>query len=557
MKKLVAAVLALVMCFTVVSCFAEANTELRIDVALGYSEPHSMDPTMCTGNDQSEILVHMYEGLFKYEAIDTASGNNPDMMGAKLVNGQITGYEFDEATLTYTFHLRDDIYWSDGQPVTAQDFVYSWQRLVNPQTAASNGKTLNDIVLNASAIQAGEKDVSELGITALDDKTLQVVLENNCAYFLTLTTSYYLYPLRQDIIEQYGDTWNEPETIVSNGAYKLTAWVHDSYMQLEQNDKYYDHENVGPDKIVFHLTDSQTSNMAAYKSGDYDFISSVAADQIESLTASGDLFTNPRISVTYLYMSTVNIPDWRVRAAILLAIDRDNIVTNVTQDGSTEAVTLVPAGITTSTGESWASANAYSIYAWLQEQYPDYDLTVYADRCDLATELYAAAVADGWDTSKTLDYQYNTSDTNKAVAEAVQSDLDTVLGINVILNNIDSAGYTQTISQGNYSLARLGYGVSYNDAIGYFNLFGTDGSFEYASYSNADYDAQKAALVSIPAGEERDTALANLELTMYNDTGFSICQLYDSSYVYCMKNNVKNVYYVTTGCLTIFTYATK
>ena len=557
MKKALSLLLALVLCLSVSMCFAEADEGITIDIALGYSEPHSMDPTICTGADQYEILCHMYEGLLKYVPADTVSGTNHNEAGAALVPGQAASYTYDENTLTYTFTLRDDIFWSDGKPVTAQDFVYSWQRLVDPATAAANGSELNAIVLNATEIANGEMEPSELGITAIDDKTLEVKLANACSYFLELCAHYTLYPLRQDVIEAAGDTWTDPSTVISNGAYKMTEWVHDSYMALEKNDQYYDYANLGPAKLVFHLSDSETTNMAAYQSGDYDFVSCISADQIESLTASGDLFTNPRLNVTYLYMSMQNLPDWRVRAAILLAIDRENIVENVTQDGSTPASTLIPGGVTTSDSVSWTEAHPGSIFGWLQEQYPDYDLEDYGERCDLAVELYEAAVADGWDSSKTLDYQYNTSDTNKAVAEAVQADLDTVLGINVTLNNIDSAGYTATIYNGDFCLARLGYGISFNDAIGYYNLFGTNGSFEYSGYTNEEYDALVAQASTMPAGAERDEVLAQIENLMYTDSGFSICPLYNASYTYCMKSDLQGVYYTATGSLTIFSYASR
>ena len=149
-----------------------ADEEFTIDAATGYSEPHSMDPTLTTGGDQYEIIVHMEEGLMKFAPTTEAVGTNPEEMAAEIVPGQAESYEYDEDTLTYTFHLRDDIVWNDGTPVTADQFVYAWQRLVDPNTASSNGSLLNAIVKNAAAINAGEMDPSELGVEAPDDKTL-------------------------------------------------------------------------------------------------------------------------------------------------------------------------------------------------------------------------------------------------------------------------------------------------------------------------------------------------------------------------------------------------
>ena len=577
MKKVISLLLVLALCLSLAACSSNtSNTEQQgtgetttddssttttsgdgsvINVGLGYSEPHSMDPTICTGQDQAEILIHMFEGLMKYEATDTPSGSNPNVMNSEVVCGQAESYEYDEATLTYTFHLRDDIKWSDGQDVTAQDFVYSWQRLVDPNTAAQNATILNGIVVNATEITAGEKDPSELGVTAVDEKTLEVQLANPCAYFLNLCTQFSLYPLRQDAVESSA-TWTEPETYISNGAYHMTEWVHDSYVAVEKNENYYDAANIGPSKIVFYLSDNQASNYAAYENNEYDFFYGVPADQIEALEASGDLYTNPCLTTTYLYLNVNSLPDWRVRAAILLAIDRDNIVENVTQDGATPATGLIPSGINNSENVSWTEATDSPMFAWLQETYPDYDLSSYGGRCELAQVLYEEAIADGWDSEASMDYQYNTSDTNRAIAEAVQADLSNVLGISLTLNNIDSASYTATISQGNFKIARLGYGLSYNDAVGFFDLFGTNGSFEYSGWSNADYDEMYAQLKTMPAGTDRDALMAEMEELMFSEGNFSLSPLYYNTFTYCMKTDIQNVYY-SMGYLFNYSYATR
>lgn len=578
MKKVISLLLALALCLSVVACSSNTSSDtqqntgdtntsdgnttttttedggLVINIASGYSEPHSMDPSICTGVDQAQILVHMFDGLMKYNASGEA-GNNPNTQTAILGCGQAESYDYDEETLTYTFHLRDDIKWSDGKDVTAQDYVYAWQRLVDPATTATFGNMLNDIVVNAREINEGTKDPSELGVTAIDEKTLEVKLANPCAYFLDLCAAYQLYPLRQDAVESSA-TWTEPETYISNGAYRMVEWVHDSYIALEKNENYYDYENLGPDRIVFHLSDNQTSNFAGYQSGEYDFLSGVPTDQIESLRASGELYSNPQLVVTYLYLNVDNLPDWRVRAAITLAIDRDNIVNNVTQDGSEAATCLIPGGITLSDGTSWTEAAGGSMFAGLQEMYPDYDLSTYAGRCELAQVLYDEAVADGWDADASIDYQYNTSDTNRAIAEAVQADLNNVLGISMTLNNIDSASYTATISQGNFKVARLGNEISFNDAIGFYDYFGTNGSYEYSNWSNAEYDELKAQAKGMIGGPERDEILMEMERIMFTEGNFPLSPLYYNTYTYCMKTDIQNVSYCM-GYLFNFSYATR
>ena len=194
---------------------------------------------------------------------------------------------------------------------------------------------------------------------------------------------------------------------------------------MSRNDQYY--EPAGPDKITWYLSNSQTAMLAAYQAGEYDFFDNVPTDQIESLQASGDCFVADQICTYFIYLSCDQIPDWRVRAAITLSIDRDNIVENITQGGQTPATGLTAAGISDSQGNSWVDEIGTPLYDGLAELYPDYDLTTYSGRCELAVALLEEAVADGYDTSATINYEYNTDENHKAIAEAVQADVANVL----------------------------------------------------------------------------------------------------------------------------------
>ena len=171
----------------------------------------------------------------KYQMVAENPADDVNMQNTEVVLGQAASYEVSDDLCVYTFTLRDDIFWSDGEPVKAGDFVYSWQRLVDPATASDYGYFLDNIVLNAAAIQAGEKDKSELGIKAIDDKTLEITLEAPCAYFLEMCAFASLVPLRQDVVEG-SDNWTDPANIVVNGPYKVVEWVHDSYLRMEPNE---------------------------------------------------------------------------------------------------------------------------------------------------------------------------------------------------------------------------------------------------------------------------------------------------------------------------------
>ena len=484
MKKLVALLLVLCLAFSSVA-IAAADEPFEIHACIA-SEPETIDPSLISSVDGSTYTQHQFENLMKYQMVEANPAEDPNMKLTEVVLGQAKEYTVSEDMKVYTFTLRDDIFWSDGQPVTAKDWVFSWQRLVDPATASDYGYFLDNIVLNAAAIQAGELDKSELGIEALDDKTLEITLEAPCAYFLEMCAFASLMPLREDVVEG-NDNWTDPENIVVNGPYKVTEWVHDSYIRMEPNEYYYDVDSLGPDAIVWWLSDSQTAILSGYQSGEYNFVEDIPADMIETLQDSGDLFINPYVGTYYLYLNCSKIPDWRVRAAMTLAVDRENIVENVTQGGQVPATGFVASGILDSEGNDFAygASELGAIYNTLQEMYPDADLETYSGRCELAQELYEEAVEEGaWDPNTTVVYNFNTSDTHKAIAEACGADWKSVLDMDITLENQEWATYTNGLGEHKFGVARLGWIADYNDPITYLELMVTDNPYNYGLYSD-------------------------------------------------------------------------
>ena len=339
--------------------FTHATGKEEINACIA-SEPETIDPGLISSVDGSTYTQHQFEALMKYVSTGELAGDNPAMFNTEPDYGMAASHEVSEDQLTYTFTLRDGVTWSDGQPVTANDFVYSWRRIVDPETASDYGYILDGIVLNAAAIQAGDMDKEELGIEAIDDKTLQITLEAPCPYFLELCAFASLMPLREDIVEG-NESWTDPGSIVTNGPYKLDEWVHDSYISFVKNEAYYDYENLGPEKITYHLSDSETAILSAYESDEWDFIENIPTDRIADLRESGDCFINPYVGTYYLYLNCKDIPDWRVRAAIMLVTDRENIVQNVTQAGQVPATGIVASGISDSEGNNFAEVNAEEI----------------------------------------------------------------------------------------------------------------------------------------------------------------------------------------------------
>ena len=545
MKKAITMAVALGLAITGMSSMAFAETNIRACIA---SEPETLDPNLESSVDGATYAMHLFEGLMKYEQTeDNAASDDTD--NVKLLTptyGQAESYEVSDDGLVYTFKLRDDIFWSDGEPVTAANFEYSWKRIVDPANAADYGYILNGIVANASAIQAGEAEPDTLGIKAVDDKTLEITLEAECPYFIGLCAFAALEPLRQDVIEEYGIEWTNPGNMVSNGEYVLSDWVHDSYLEMTKNDKYYA-EIAGPDKITWYLNNSETAQLASFQANEYDFFDTVPVDQIQDLRDQGVAHSANQIGTYYLYISCDNIPDWRVRAAIALSIDRDNIVENVTQGGQIPATGIVASGITNSDGDEWTETYGDVMYTALAEMYPDADLETYSGRCDLAVQLLDEAVADGYDVNTTITYEYNTNEAHKAIAEAVQSDVKGVLGLDMTLNNSEWQTYTNNLGEGKFGLARLGWIADYDDASTYIELFTNGNSYNYGNWVSDEYTDLVAQIKSLPGGAERDELLIQAEELLFGEGGWTVSPIYFYTQQYCINPALKGVGWTPLG----------
>lgn len=558
MKK--ALTVLLVLCMALGSAAPAFADEPFVVNACIASEPETIDPTMISSVDGNTYVNHLFENLMRYDPTDTPVGDDPKMVRAELALGQAESYEISDDGLVYTFHLRDGLLWSDGVPVKAQDWVYSWQRLCSPGEAAEYGYLLGDVgVAGAAEVFNNGADPDTLGVKALDDRTVEITLASPCPFFLQLCAFGNLMPLRRDVIEKYGDEWTSPGNIVCNGPYVVSDWVHDSCLTMKLNDKYAGPSDKGPDEIRWYLSDDETATLSSYQGGEYDFIEKFPADQIESLTASGDCYILPAVTTYYLYLNTDHLTDWRVRAAIALCIDRDHIVENVTQAGEIPATSLVTGGITDSTGALWQNGTGYREVLWagLAEMYPDYDLSDYAERCELAQDLLREAAEDGFDTNVTMPYRFNNIGKHGAIAEAVQQDIISVLGLNVSMDSTEWQVYTSTLSADrDWFLARLGWQADYLDASSYLDLFKTGGAYNFSRWSNPDYDALCETYKTMPGGEERDRVMYDAEALLFTEGGFGVSPLYYYTNVYCLNSRVQHAASSTLGFY-LFTEATR
>ncbi|NLO83870.1 MAG: peptide ABC transporter substrate-binding protein [Clostridiales bacterium] len=502
MRKIVALLLTLVLCASlfVMPAVAEESFELAVCLA---SEPQTIDPQLNSAVDGAVMAQHFFEGLYKW--VDSGAKYSENVGVAALELGQAKDVTVSEDGLVYTFTLRDDIKWSDGKDVTANDFVYSWQRLVDPATAADYNYMI-DMVVNANEIMAGELAKEELGVKALDDKTFEVTLAVKCAFFNEICAFPATLPIRQDIIETAGDQWTfDTATFITNGAYTMTAWEHNSYIEATSNPNYYANDAAGPQSIKFMLMDDHNAMYAAYRAGDLNFIEEVPADEIAALLDSGELVVDPYIGTYYVCFQNQKAPfdNALVREAFLLTIDRPYIVEQITQTGQIPAGGYVPTGIADAAAGSDFRANGGDYYDPSEE--------AYAANCDKARELLAEAGYPGGEGFPVVEYLYNTSDAHKAVGEALQNMWSTELGVTVTLQNEEWNTFLQTRKDGNYSIARNGWIADYNDPMSFLDMWVTGGGNNDAQYSNAEYDALIAAAKASSDAEERMTLMHQAE----------------------------------------------
>ncbi|GHU96725.1 ABC transporter substrate-binding protein [Spirochaetia bacterium] len=445
------------------------------------SEPNSIDPTINNTVDGNAYIIHAFEGLYRYS--DNGSGIGVLAPGQAASVPQKTIH--DDGTVTYVFTLRNNIKWSDGKPVTAQDFVFTWQRLVDPKVA-SDYSYMIDMVVNAIEITAGEKDKGELGMRAVNDTTLEIDLTYDCPYFLQMAAFPATFPVREDILAGAGDEWTfSPATYIGNGPYKLKEWVHNSYILFEKNPNYYNAAAVtGPDFLRFALMDDANSIYAAYRNNEMDFAASsnMPTDEIPTLIASGELKVDSRLGTYYVDFNNQKAPfdDARVRKAFSLVIDRNYIVNQISRAGEKPADGFVPSGIIDAGDGSNFRAVGGSYYSIKPE---DYEKNVAE-----AQQLLADAGYPGGRGFPVVEYTYNTSESHRAIGEALQDMWKTKLGVTVTLSNQDWAIFLDTRKYGNYQIARNGWIGGFNDPIVFLDMLVTGSGNNDTHYANSAYD---------------------------------------------------------------------
>lgn len=500
------------------------------------SEPQSIDPALNSAVDGAIMLQHMFEGLVKW--VDDGEGN------AKLAPGQAESWEKvvnDDGTVTYTMKMRADAKWSDGKAVTANDFVYSWQRLANPATAADYCYMI-DMVKGYAEVAAGTAEPSTLGVKAIDDQTLEIVLSYDCPYFEEVMAFPSTFPVRQDVVEGNEEWTYDVASYIGNGPYKMTEWSHNAYIMTEKSETHYDYDKLGPDTIKYTLLDDANAMLAAYKSGELDFIEQVPTDELANYIASGELNIVDYIGTYYACFNTEDeiFSNPLVRKAFSLVIDRNYVVDNVSQSGEVPATGYVPAGIYDAAG---AGADDFRTVGGDYYSVADAD---YQKNCDEARALLAEAGYPNGEGFPVVEYTYNTNDNHKAIGEALQNMWQKELGVTVTLANQDWNVFLENRKQGNYQIARNGWIADYNDACSFLDMWYTDGGNNDAQYSNPAYDGYIDAAKATSDPAERMAAFHAAEDILIGEENV-LAPIYFYTQKYMLADDVEGMYYTPLG----------
>ena len=444
---------------TILSVSAHAAT---LNIHNG-GDPTSLDPQKISGDWENRIDGDIFEGLVTEDPKD-----NP-------IPGQAASWTISPDQKVYTFKLRDGIKWSDGQPVTAQDFVFAFQRLMDPKTAAQYAY-LQYTILNAEKINKGEiKDPTQLGVKAIDDKTLEITLENPTPYFLNALMHYTAYPLPKHVVEAKGDQWVKIGNIVTNGPYKPTEWVPGSHVSMVKSDQYYDAKDVKIDNVNYYTLEDQAAALKRYRAGEFDILTSFPADQYEWIQKNlpGQAHVVPFLGTYYYVLNSTKPPfnDKRVRQALSMAVNREVIGPKILGTGELPSYSWVPPG-TANYGEP-----AY--VSWKDEPYKQ--------KVEEAKKLLKEA-GFGPDHPLKAQLRYNTNDNHKRIAVAIAA-MWKPLGVDIELYNTETKVHYDEMQRGEVQIGRAGWLADYNDPINFLNLLSTGVEMNYGRWSNKDYDA--------------------------------------------------------------------
>ncbi|MBI4126490.1 MAG: peptide ABC transporter substrate-binding protein [Deltaproteobacteria bacterium] len=437
------------------SCATKSNALPDAFVWGNGAEPPSLDPAILYDDRSFNIGMQLFEGLTEY---------HPETLEA--VPGVASSWDISPDGLVWTFHLRNNAFWSDGSPVTAADFEYSWKRVLAPQTASQTAYMLY-FIKNAENYNAGKTtSADDIGINVIDPQTLQITLEHPVPFFPQLVAHIAFRPVHRATVEQWGDQWTRPEHMVSNGPYRLTSWLIQREVVLEKNPNYWDKNNVRLAKVKFLPIEDMETALKMQLDGVTHYTIDIPPLKVAEIKGRPDLYQSVKLDTYFYQLNTKRKPfdDMRVRRALCLAIDR-RAITETLARGDKPATSLTPEGLHGYSPPNGCEFNPDKAKALLLE----------------------AGFADPT-TFPSFTILYNTLAEHKMVAELAQSMWKQNLGINVGIQNLEWKVLLTSYVQREFDIGRYTWIGDYSDPSTFLNIFASNSQQNYTNWVNPTYD---------------------------------------------------------------------
>ncbi|WP_373893958.1 peptide ABC transporter substrate-binding protein [Virgibacillus sp. CBA3643] len=426
-----------------------------------WEEPTSFNPSIGFDENSWKPLNNLMEGL-------TRLGDDSTPEPAMASDWDVS----DDGTV-YTFHLREDANWSNGDPVTAEDFVFAWQQLLDPETG-SPAAFLAYFVEGGEAFNSGEGSAEDLGVTAVDEKTFEVELEDPTGFFLHVVTNPAFFPINQEVAEENPDWHAEADSFVSNGPFTLESWDHDSEMVFAKNEEYWDVDTVSLEEVHWAMVNDQNTQYQMFDTGDLD-VAEIPAELSDELIDGDNVAIDEMGGLEFFRFNVEEEPfqNKKIRHAFALAVNRQEVTDFVVKNEVEPAYGFVSPGFTTPSGEDFRDANG--------------DLVV-SDPEEATRLLEEGMEEEGYDELPEVTLSYNTDDLNKAIAETMQSMISENLGVDVTLENTEWNVFLEDQKNLEHQFSRSSFLFDYGDPVNFLESFITDSSMNRTDWSNEEYD---------------------------------------------------------------------
>ena len=516
--KLILISIFIVYSFLISSCSDEAMTDDTVRYALE-SEPSTLDPAKSTALTESNVELALFEGLTRLDEHE-----QPQPAAAKSWDISPDGTE-------YTFHLRDNLLWNDGTPLTAHDFEYAWKRVLDPQTASENAYMMYPLN-NGEAFFKQEVSADQVGVKALDDKTLYVKLKAPITYFLNLTAFHAYYPVPRHIVEKDPEIWAANDKIISNGPFILTHWIHSNQLQFVKNDKYWDKDKVKLENMQWPISESQSTRVSMVESGQANLTVEPPISEQERLSKEGLFKMSPYLGSYYYSFNTQKAPfdNPLVRKAFSMAVDREKLVNNVIKGGKEPAYAWVPPGLNNPITKQDFRREGGNLVEYNPQK---------------ARELLSEAGYPNGEGLPPITILYNTNEMHKAVAEVIQAMWKENLNVNVELLNQESKVYLDARNTGNFQVARASWIGDYADPMTFMDVYldeNNDGQYHNPLYNDLVRKAQNTNNQEI-----RMQAMHEAEKILMDDA--VVLPIYYTTQPYIAQPYVKNYRWSILGTI--------